>query len=75
MSDFRRWLSFPLTLLVEDEDPQAEDADDADGGRYTVVRQTQFYGLGCEEWLALVVKVSHYPRTYSIKLINSIAAF
>ncbi len=25
---------------------------------YLTVRQTEFYGLGCEEWLALVIKVS-----------------
>lgn len=37
---------------MEDAEKEDEEVD------YRVVRQTHFYGLGCEEWLTLIVKVS-----------------
>ena len=43
-------------IVVEDE--EAPDAEKSPAGEYYTVRVTDFYGLGAEDWLNLIVKVS-----------------
>lgn len=49
-----------LIRPVENEDPVAEDGD---GLNPTVItkRQTEFYGIGAEDWLGLIIKVRNVP--------------
>jgi hypothetical protein len=46
--------------VVEEEAPPEEESSEPKE-KYVVVRQTEFHGLGCEEWLNLIVKVSISP--------------
>lgn len=39
---------------VEDDTPM----DQSTGSNYMTIRTREFYGLGCDEWLTLVIKVS-----------------
>ena len=45
-----------LMDTVEDETPL--DQNQSGNSNYLTVRTTEFYGLGCEEWLTLIIKVS-----------------
>jgi hypothetical protein len=45
-------------IQVEEEDAPEEGSATEVGERYTILRHTDFYGLGCEEWLNLIVKAS-----------------
>ena len=40
-------------IVVDDERPLERAAD----SKYLTVRTTEFYGLDCEQWLTLVIKV------------------
>ncbi len=47
------WRKVRLIDVVEDEIPLGQTG----GSNYLTVRMTDFYGLDCEEWLTLVIKV------------------
>jgi hypothetical protein len=42
----------PLTEVVEEETPYDEGS-----SKYLTVRMSEFYGMGREEWLTLIIKV------------------
>ena len=64
-----------IKVSVEDDAPID---DDESGSKTMMIRVTEFYGLGCEEWLNLVIKVCFsYSLDYNLSTddVLSTAAF